>query len=351
MADRIFPNTFKEEPLDSDLVFKGIDWDNFNTKLAEVKNSEQSELPEEFREILAKKKSEDMPEEVEEMFKEKNKAKDKEDGNLSKVPAGLRDHVKKMQEKAKSKKHDDDDEMVEEPKSNKKTKKAEKSDECPECECDPCECDEKESGYGKGSMKKKAFHFTHPSQLTAEAIEAAQASGNEELVKAIVAARHERRVRLASKIEEKVAEEAEVSQKLAQRKAYRESLVNKVVEAESAKSKRTASSDGFTKVSSMSNSSKKAFAAKAIAQGFPQEYVEAMIGSNSKPVTDNTKEIRTVMSSDLNLNVKKSAVTSMVKEAKLSDADYSRLIDYWKNELGYGDQEWIDALFTKKYDK
>ena len=101
----------------------------------------------------------------------------------------------------------------------------------------------------------------------------------------------------------------------------------------------------------MSNSSKKAFAAKAIAQGFPQEYVEAMIGSNSKPVADNTKEIRTVMSSDLNLNVKKSAVTSMVKEAKLSDADYSRLIDYWKNELGYGDQEWIDALFTKKYDK
>ena len=56
MADRIFPNTFKEEPLDSDLVFKGIDWDNFNTKLAEVKNGEQNnELPEEFREILAKK--------------------------------------------------------------------------------------------------------------------------------------------------------------------------------------------------------------------------------------------------------------------------------------------------------
>ena len=53
MADRIFPNTFKEEPLDSDLVFKGIDWDNFNTKLAEVKDSEQGELSEEFREILS----------------------------------------------------------------------------------------------------------------------------------------------------------------------------------------------------------------------------------------------------------------------------------------------------------
>ena len=45
------------------------------------------------------------------------------------------------------------------------------------------------------------------------------------------------------------------------------------------------------------------------------------------------------------------AASSMIKTATLSDADYSRIIDYWKNELGYGDQEWIDALFTKKYDK
>lgn len=331
MADRIFPNTFKEEPLDSDLVFKGIDWDNFNTKLAEVKNGEHNnELPEEFREILAKKNSEDMPKdmpkEVEEMFEEKNKGKDKKDGNLSKVPEGLRDHVKKMQEKAKG-------------------KKSEKSEE------DPEESEEHDEASEKGSMKKKAYHFTHPAQLTAEAIEAAQSSGNEELVKAIVAARHERRVRLASKIEEKVAEEVEINEKLAQRKAYRESLVNKVVKAESSKRTRTSSSDDFVKVSNMSNSSRKVFAAKAIAQGFPQEYVEAMLGNNETIKADNTEEIRNVMSSELSINIKKSAVSSMVKVAKLTDADYSRLISYWKNELGYGDQEWIDALFTKKYDK
>ena len=331
MADRIFPNTFKEEPLDSDLVFKGIDWDNFNTKLAEVKNGEHNnELPEEFREILAKKNSEDMPKdmpkEVEEMFEEKNKGKDKKDGNLSKVPEGLRDHVKKMQEKAKG-------------------KKSEKSEE------DPEESEEHDEASEKGSMKKKAYHFTHPAQLTAEAIEAAQSSGNEELVKAIVAARHERRVRLASKIEEKVAEEVEINEKLAQRKAYRESLVNKVVKAESSKRTRTSSSDDFVKVSNMSNSSRKVFAAKAIAQGFPQEYVEAMLGNNETIKADKTEEIRNVMSSELSLNIKKSAVSSMVKVAKLTDADYSRLISYWKNELGYGDQEWIDALFTKKYDK
>jgi hypothetical protein len=339
MADRIFPNTFKEEPLDSDLVFKGIDWDNFNTKLAEVKNGEHNnELPEEFREILAKKNSENMPEEVEEMFEKKNKAKDKEDGNLSNVPEGLRDHVRKMQEKAKGKNNGEEDK----PKS-KNAKMSEKSE--------PCEGDEKESGSEEGSMKKKAYHFTHPAQLTAEAIEAAQSSGNEDLVKAIVAARHERRVRLASKIEEKVAEEVEINEKLAQRKAYRESLVNKVVKAESSKRTKTSSSDDFVKVSNMSNSSKRVFAAKAIAQGFPQEYVEAMLGNNETIKADNTEEIRNVMSSELSINIKKSAVSSMVKVAKLTDADYSRLISYWKNELGYGDQEWIDALFTKKYDK
>lgn len=329
MADRIFPNTFKEEPLDSDLVFKGIDWDNFNIKLAEVINGEHNnELPEEFREILAKKKSE-LPEVVEEMFKKKNKGKDKEDGNLSNVPEGLRDHVRKMQEKAKG----------------KKTEKPEEDSEDSE---DSKEHDEESE---KGRMKKKAYHFTHPAQLTAEAIEAAQSSGNERLVKAIVAARHERRVRLASKIEEKVAEEVEINEKLAQRKAYRESLVNKVVKAESSKRTRTSSSDDFVKVSNMSNSSKKVFAAKAIAQGFPQEYVEAMLGDNEMIKADNTKEIRNVMSSELSINIKKSAVSSMVKVATLTDADYSRLISYWKNELGYGDQEWIDALFTKKYDK
>jgi hypothetical protein len=40
----------------------------------------------------------------------------------------------------------------------------------------------------------------------------------------------------------------------------------------------------------------------------------------------------------------------MVKTATLSNADYSRLVNYWKNELGYGDVAWINELFTKKYD-
>jgi hypothetical protein len=57
------------------------------------------------------------------------------------------------------------------------------------------------------------------------------------------------------------------------------------------------------------------------------------------------------MAAELPVEVKKAAVEGLVKTATLSDADYNRLRDYWKNELGYGDEEWIDDLFSSKYDK
>lgn len=326
MADRIFPNTYQEEPLDSDLVFKGIDWDNFNARLAEVKNAPKQELPEEFREVLAEK----MPKDVKEMFEEKSEKskpskEDRED--LSDVPEQLREHVKKKQHK-----------------DGKET--------CPACNCDPCECDDDKK---KSKMEKKAspIVFNHPSQLSAEAVEAAIASGDDRLKDAILAARHERRVRLASKIEANIEAENEINEKLAQRKAYRESLLQKVVVAETQEKlekKAKNNSDDFVKVSEATKKARKAFAAKALANGFPQEYVDAILGNDEVVDTDNTVEIRNVMSSSLSDNVKKSAVESMVKTATLTDADYSRLIRYWKEELGYGDQEWIDALFTKKYD-
>jgi len=41
---------------------------------------------------------------------------------------------------------------------------------------------------------------------------------------------------------------------------------------------------------------------------------------------------------------------SWIKEAKLDEADRSRLRDYWANELGYQDKEWVDDLVTN-YDK
>jgi hypothetical protein len=235
-----------------------------------------------------------------------------------------------------------------------KEKKSKNSDEEEHDEEDHDEVDSKEDMKRKGPKKnekvKKAYVFNHPSQLSAEAVEAAEAAGDEHLKSAILAARHDRRVRLASQIETRIASDKEKSIKLAQRKAYREALVQSVeAQVTEPKVQRTASrtktNNGWT------SSMKSAFAQKALAEGFPVEYIQARLGEMPVSATDNTSEIKSVLASDLDLNVKVAAASSMIKTATLSDADYSRLVDYWKNELGYGDQDWIDALFTKKYDK
>ena len=348
MADRIFPNTFQEEPLDSDLVFKGIDWDNFNTKLAEVQNGlHTAELPAEFREVLAEKMSDEVKKKL-----NKNKPSEEDTDDLSDVPPQFLKNVKK-----KKKMHEDDESDEEESEEHDEDKKDHDDDDDDEDEDHEEDHEDKKpkkkkpAGYSSKMKTASTIVFTHPSQLSAEAVEAALASGDQKLANTILAARHERRVKLASQIETRIAEETDKNQRLAQRKQYRENLVAKVASQE--RTVKTAStrksSDEFVKVSNLNSSAKRSFASKAIAEGFPKEYVDAILGNNIV-VADNTVEIRKVMASTLAPSIKKSAVSSMVKTATLTNADYSRLIKYWKEELGYGDQEWIDALFTKKYD-
>ena len=299
MADRIFPTHVNEDPLDSEMVFQGINWDNFNNKLAEVKEAGKTS---------------------------------------GKLNPGLQ---KYLDEKNANTSDDGDKDGDKDGDAKKDASVQDIIDALPEAE--------------KKKLKtSSSIVFSHPSQLSADAVEAAIAAGDVDLKNAILAARHERRVRLASKVETIVKAEAEKNQKLAQRKAYRESLVTKVANDEKAaqkvKTANTKTESGFRPITNLPVNAKKAFASKALAQGFPQEYVDAMLGNNA-PVADNTVDIKNVMASNLATSVKKTAVASMVKEATLSDADYSRLIDYWKNDLGYGDQAWIEALFTKKYDK
>ena len=315
MADIIFPNTYGDDSFESESMFKGIDWDNFNQKLAEVKEAKDKEVTSDVEELL----------------------KSLEKSN----PSKFHDTVEKIEGK--------DSEDKKEPKAGWRAAK----EKCEDCGCAPCTCDEKEAEM----IKRAPVAFTHPSQLSAEAVEAALASGDQVLANTILAARHERRVRLANKIQKTVQAQEEKAVKLAQRKAYRESLVRNASEA--TKSTRTAktttsknvntSTDGFVKISEMNRAAKAAFAEKALAEGFPMEYVNAVLGEAYNSA-EKTEEIKRVMSSSLEVNVKKAAVQSMVKTATLSNADYSRLINYWKNELGYGDVEWINELFTKKYD-
>jgi hypothetical protein len=356
MADRIFPNRYQVDPLDSDLVFQGIDWDTFNQRLAAAESGEDKSVPTELLKALNNAHPGAFDEEAESNDRESGSmyAEEDMDGDeMSEDEAMMVDSYKT----AKKKKGLDPESGLGKYLAKQrmmKEKKSKNSDEEEHDEEDHDEVDSKEDMKRKGPKKnekvKKAYVFNHPSQLSAEAVEAAEAAGDEHLKSAILAARHDRRVRLASQIETRIASDKEKSIKLAQRKAYREALVQSVeAQVTEPKVQRTASrtktNNGWT------SSMKSAFAQKALAEGFPVEYIQARLGEMPVSATDNTSEIKSVLASDLDLNVKVAAASSMIKTATLSDADYSRLVDYWKNELGYGDQDWIDALFTKKYDK
>lgn len=314
MADRIFPNKFQESGLDSELVFTGINWDTFNERLAAVKDGEgDKKVPTELMDALNEK--------YPEAFDEEADSNDVEGG--SKYAAYAED--------------DEDDEDSED-------EDMEDEDE------DESEEDEDEDEDEESEMEKRASKivFNNPSQLSAEAVEAAIASGDTRFAKTILAARHERRVRLATQIESNIKTAQAHQTALNQRKAFRENLVKVASKNET----RTAVAQKsvkptFVKASALNNNAKKAFAAKAIAAGFPAGYVEAMLNT---PVAESPKvaEIKQVMASNLNNNIKKQVVASIVKEASLDAANINRCKDYWKNELGYGDPEWVDELFNSK---
>lgn len=302
MADRIFPNRVQEGELDSELVYQGINWEGLNI-------------------VEAKKKSPKMSKELVEHFKNHVSAENEDDAVIAALKA--------LAEDSEDDDDDDDGAVVEEEveETEDEDDDAEEDDDDGEEEA-MNETDHEKVVRGKDVKANRQIHFNHPSQLSAEAVEAAIASGDKPLVNAILAARHERRVRLANKIE-------------------------KIVEAQNATKKniKVASQEtNFVKVSEANSAAKNAFIKKAQSAGFPQEYIDAMLGTSAHTENNDVVEIKNVMASELTNNIKKSAVTGLVKVATLTNADYDRLKRYWKEELGYGDQEWIDELFTKKYD-
>jgi hypothetical protein len=305
--------------LDSELVFTGINWDTFNERLAAVKDGEgDKKVPTELMDALNEKYPEEFDEEAD--------SNDKEGG--SKYAAYAEDDEDSEDSEDEDMEDEDEDE----------------SDE------DESEEDEEDEEDEESEMEKRASKliFTHPSQLSAEAVEAAIAAGDTRFANTILAARHERRVRLATQIETNIKTAQAHQTALNQRKAYRENLVKVASKNErrTAVAQKTAEPT-FVKASALNNNSKKAFAAKAIAAGFPAEYVEAMLNT---PAAESPKvaEIKQVMASNLNNNIKKQVVASIVKEASLDAANINRCKDYWKNELGYGDPEWVDELFDSK---
>jgi len=317
MADRIFPNKFQESGLDSELVFTGIDWDNFQSRLAEKKeDSAPGEKNPGLTKLLEELSKKEEPNGVSESELKRMAGDDSGDPFLSKL---MKDDIHPYGDPDGDDDDDDDDD------------------------------EDEDEAYSEMNKTASKIVFDNPNQITAEAVEAAIAEGNTRLANAILAVRHERRVRLASQIETNIKVASENKLRLAQRRAYRESLVRTAEKSEN--KVRTASTvkknDGFVAIGELNTAGKKAFAAKALAAGFPQEYIEAMINESPAP-TQNLTEIKEVMASNINLKVKKTVVAKMMKVANLDAANINRCKDYWKNELGYGDPEWVDALFENK---
>ena len=356
MADRIFPNRYQEDPLDSDLVFQGIDWDTFNQRLAAAENGEDKKAPMELLKALNNAHPGAFDDVAGENDRESGTMYAEDDMEDDEMSDDMQDQSMYHNSTKMAKKGLNPGlaKWLEENKKGKKNKSEDHEDEDHEDEEEDHEDNAKGPMKRKGPKKdekvKKAYVFNHPSQLSAEAVEAAEAAGDEHLKSAILAARHDRRIRLASQIETRIASEKNKSVRLAQRRAYREALVQSV-EEQSVQQQPVKTASRKTQNSGMTPAMKTAFAQKALAEGFPVEYIQARIGEVATQKADNTAKIRSVLASKLDHNTKIAAASSMIKTATLSDADYSRLIDYWKNDLGYGDQDWIDALFTKKYDK
>lgn len=394
MADRIFPSA-EQDSLGSTKQINTIDWEKFaaslNKRVAAEDNENMFEnLGADHQELAAalgceKDCSMDTfkkmcQEEVDKNGPNKDECLEvdgvKETEEESAMRTSAWKDLKKWLDKNKKKKgpkseedeeededededvedEDDKDEDKEEKEDKPKKKKSEDGPmkrkgldkECSSCGkmADKCAC--------ASTKKASKVVFTHPDQISAEALMQAKTAGNENLVRAILAAREDRNRVIESRLERLAQEESDKNQRLAQRREQRAAIV---AQAED-NAKRLASADasvtknveGFKTVSALKNNEKEVIAQRLLDNGFPAEYVEATLGLYEEvaPISSEENQIREVMSSSLNDTTKRTAVASLVKVAELSQEQLDRCIRFWVDELGYGDEQWVRDLFAKK---
>ena len=108
-----------------------------------------------------------------------------------------------------------------------------------------------------------------------------------------------------------------------------------------AKDKKTS---GFKSIASMSPKEKEHLVKWSQKNGWDPGYAEKFFA----PVDDGIPEaIKKVAMTSLDEASKKSIITSMMKEAKLTEEQKNRIADYWKNELQYQDTDWIGDLVSE----
>ncbi len=328
MADRVFPNN-TEVDMGSKISFSGIDWTSVEQNMQNNKFAS---------------------------------SQDEQIKNLLKMAEMVMGEEADDEEEVESEKEDDKAEPAEE-----KTDKDENFDGGKITEM------LKES---KSNTTMKKIAFTHPSQISAEAIEVAKAAGDENLVKTILSARKANRKRLAGIIEEKIAKEANLSE----RQAQRENIIKVAQEAEvpasqldsmstddlrqlvasfqgnapdyfkAALDKRENEAAGmgalaFTSPTKFSKAQRSAFNKIAQSLGMPSEYVDSMCAKvYAKEVEALAKEVKEIYASNVSDKTKTSLITATIKEAKLSPDSKAEFIDYWNDVLGYQDKEFWPAV-------
>jgi hypothetical protein len=390
MADRIFPSA-EQDSLGSTKQINTIDWEKFaasiNKRVAATKpsveeiqkhigdESDNQKVADKINEELKlegddKVSAADVegarPEETEETeekeeptegmrtsaWKDLKKWLDK---NKKKGPKSKDDEEDEDEEED----HDEDEEDHDHEEDEKKDKKKKSDDGMMKrkgLEKSCSKCGGKYAGEKCSCSSKTASKivFTHPDQISAEALMQAKTAGNENLVRAILAAREDRNRVIESRLERLAQEESDKNQRLAQRREQRAAIV---AQAED-NAKRLASADasvaknveGFKTVAALKNNEKEVIAQRLLENGFPAEYVEATLGlyQQDAPMSSEENQIREVMSSSLNESTKRTAVASLVKVAELSQEQLDRCIRFWVDELGYGDEQWVRDLFAKK---
>jgi hypothetical protein len=391
MADRIFPSA-EQDSLGSTKQINTIDWEKFaaslNKRVAATKpsveeiqkhignESDDQKVADKINEELELEGDDQVsaadvkaarPEETEETEEEeptegmrtsawKDLKKWLDKNKKKKGPKSEEDEEEDEDEDEDVEDEDDKDEDKEEKEDKPKKKKSEEGPmkrkgldkECSTCGkmAEKCSC--------ASTKKASKVVFTHPEQISAEALMQAKTAGNENLVRAILSAREDRNRVIESRLERLAQEESDKNQRLAQRREQRAAIV---AQAED-NAKRLASADasvtknveGFKTVSSLKNNEKAVIAQRLLDNGFPAEYVEATLGLYAEvaPVSSEENQIREVMSSSLNDTTKRTAVASLVKVAELSQEQLDRCIRFWVDELGYGDEQWVRDLFAKK---
>jgi Arc/MetJ-type ribon-helix-helix transcriptional regulator len=342
MAERVFPNNLNVD-MGSKIQFSGINWGEVEQNIKNPRFAQDSEAVMDLLKKLTGATEEEIEEAVQDL---------KEEGEKSEEPVDSDDTEKKEDSE-----EDGEEDGDKEPESD---------------------IDKEASLKTSSSNKMRKIAFTHPSQISAEAIAIAEAAGDIQLKNTILAARKANRLRIASAIQTNLKRKTEIIERKSQEQVNvklaqsvdeqaRSSIIDAIdnknpvpqsfVDAYNAslsgemKSYEGLDSD-FKPTTAFSKAQRKAFAETALSQGMPIEYVNSICPPVvSDAVIKIAKNASEIVKSNISDETKKIAVASLIKEAKLSADSKSEFIDYWNNVLGYQDKAFWPLVAEDYTDK